>query len=223
MAAAPPHQADVVVVGAGVAGLTAAAALRERGLKVVVLEGRRRLGGRVHSQPLGPAGVPVDNGASWLHRAGDDPAHPTRRLALAQVGSFQLPPLDPSVPFRFGNYFFSEARSDAPGPNPARAAGPAAGADRLGDNGRLRRRGARARRRGGARARLHCRFVPPLIHFIPDSLTYSVPLFLKRQCDRTLGGGGGGRDVGGAEAREGRPAGAAGAAGVIYAPLCIFP
>ena len=27
----------------------------------------------------------------------------------------------------------------------------------------------------------------PLIHFIPDSLTYSVPLFLKRQCDRTLG------------------------------------
>ena len=30
-------------------------------------------------------------------------------------------------------------------------------------------------------------FVPPLIHFIPDSLTYSVPLFLKRRCDRTLG------------------------------------
>jgi hypothetical protein len=29
---------------------------------------------------------------------------------------------------------------------------------------------------------------PPLIRFIPDSLTYSVPLFLKRQCDRTLGG-----------------------------------
>ena len=26
-----------------------------------------------------------------------------------------------------------------------------------------------------------------LIHFIPDLLTYSVPLFLKRQCDRTLG------------------------------------
>jgi hypothetical protein len=26
-----------------------------------------------------------------------------------------------------------------------------------------------------------------LIYFIPDSLSYSVPLFLKRQCDRTLG------------------------------------
>jgi hypothetical protein len=36
---------------------------------------------------------------------------------------------------------------------------------------------------GGFRS--HCRLVLPLIHFIPDSLTYSVPLFLKRQCDRT--------------------------------------
>jgi hypothetical protein len=36
-------------------------------------------------------------------------------------------------------------------------------------------------------ARLHCRFAPPLIHCIPDSRTYSVPLFLKPRCDRTLG------------------------------------
>jgi hypothetical protein len=40
---------------------------------------------------------------------------------------------------------------------------------------------------GVARARSHCCFVPPLTHVIPDSLRYSVPLFLKRQCDRTLG------------------------------------
>jgi hypothetical protein len=32
-------------------------------------------------------------------------------------------------------------------------------------------------------------YVPPRTRFIPYSLTYSVPLFLKRQCDRTLGGG----------------------------------
>ena len=37
------------------------------------------------------------------------------------------------------------------------------------------------------RARSHCRFVLTLIHFMPCSLTYSVPLCLKRQCDRTLG------------------------------------
>jgi hypothetical protein len=29
--------------------------------------------------------------------------------------------------------------------------------------------------------------VLPLIHFLPDALNYSVPLFFKRQCDRTLG------------------------------------
>jgi hypothetical protein len=37
----------------------------------------------------------------------------------------------------------------------------------------------------------HCRFVLLLIHSIPYSLIYSVPLFLKRQCDRTLGAGAG--------------------------------
>ena len=50
-------------------------------------------------------------------------------------------------------------------------------------------RGGRRRGGGHARARSHCRFTPPPIHFIPDSLTYSVPLFLNRQCDRTLGHG----------------------------------
>jgi hypothetical protein len=45
----------------------------------------------------------------------------------------------------------------------------------------------RPRDRGRRRARSHCRFVPPLIHFIPDLLRESVPLFLKRQCDRMLG------------------------------------
>ena len=40
---------------------------------------------------------------------------------------------------------------------------------------------------GGPRVWSHCRFVKPRIQFIPDSLIYSVPLFLKQQCDRTLG------------------------------------
>jgi hypothetical protein len=49
--------------------------------------------------------------------------------------------------------------------------------------------GRRERANGAGRARSHCRFVLPLIHFRPDSLTYSLPLFLKRQCDRTPGVG----------------------------------
>ena len=41
-------------------------------------------------------------------------------------------------------------------------------------------------RPGEFRARTQSRFVLPLINFIPDSLTYSVPLYLERHCDRTL-------------------------------------
>ena len=50
----------------------------------------------------------------------------------------------------------------------------------------LRRRG---RGGGGGWAHLHYRIVRPLIHFIPDSQTYSVPPFLIRKYDGTLGGG----------------------------------
>lgn len=55
---------DVVVIGAGLAGLTAARDLVGRGFDVVVLEGRDRVGGRTFSGTL--AGVPVDRGASFV-------------------------------------------------------------------------------------------------------------------------------------------------------------
>jgi monoamine oxidase len=67
----------VVVVGAGIAGLTVANALRHAGVECVVLEARPRIGGRLHTWDL--AGMPVDLGGSWLH-------HPSgnqlRRFAL---------------------------------------------------------------------------------------------------------------------------------------------
>ena len=58
------------------------------------------------------------------------------------------------------------------------------------------------------RARSHRRFVPPFIHFISGSLTYSVLLFLKRQCDRTPAAGVAPAAALAAAAAPGVPAGA---------------
>ena len=57
-------QTDVVVVGAGFAGLSAARALVRQGRKVVVLEARDRVGGRVKSVRI--AGRSVDGGGMWV-------------------------------------------------------------------------------------------------------------------------------------------------------------
>ena len=61
---------DVVVVGAGVAGLAAAAALRRAGIACEVLEAGGRVGGRAWTAfPAALGGAPLDHGASWLHAA----------------------------------------------------------------------------------------------------------------------------------------------------------
>ena len=52
----------VIVVGAGLAGLSAALGLRDAGWEVVVLEARDRVGGRVHTLHGGEPGVPFDRG-----------------------------------------------------------------------------------------------------------------------------------------------------------------
>ncbi len=61
----------VVVVGAGMAGLGAAATLRERGFDVTVLEARDRIGGRVNS--VERFGTTIDLGAAWIHDSRGNP------------------------------------------------------------------------------------------------------------------------------------------------------
>lgn len=61
--------ADVVVLGAGMAGVTAGRALRGDGLSVVVLEAGHRVGGRVRTvRDFAPC--PVEAGAEFVHGAG---------------------------------------------------------------------------------------------------------------------------------------------------------
>jgi monoamine oxidase len=75
---------DVVVIGAGLAGLTTARAVRAAGHSVVVLEARRRVGGRNLDQSIG-GGKVVELGGEWAGPGQD------RVLALAkelQVSTF---------------------------------------------------------------------------------------------------------------------------------------
>lgn len=58
---------DVVVVGAGVAGLAAARVLDASGLRVVVLEARDRVGGRIHTIRVPGVAQPIELGAEFVH------------------------------------------------------------------------------------------------------------------------------------------------------------
>ncbi|MFZ0663176.1 MAG: NAD(P)/FAD-dependent oxidoreductase [Acidobacteriaceae bacterium] len=58
---------DVVIVGAGVAGLTAARGLAEAGLRVALLEAAARVGGRVHTIRMPGSDLPIETGAEFVH------------------------------------------------------------------------------------------------------------------------------------------------------------
>ena len=73
--------ADVVVVGAGLAGLAAARELRAAGRDVVVLEARDRVGGRTLNEPIGDGKV-VEIGAQWVG--------PTQDRVLAMIRELGL-------------------------------------------------------------------------------------------------------------------------------------
>src|SRR5262245_28781333 len=59
------HEADVAVVGAGLAGLAAARDVQAAGASVVVLEARDRVGGRVLNEDIGDGKV-VEVGGQWI-------------------------------------------------------------------------------------------------------------------------------------------------------------
>jgi monoamine oxidase len=73
---------DVVVIGAGLAGLGAAALLREMGRSCVILEASGRVGGRAWTtNPASLGGVWFDMGAVWFHDAEHNPLVPIASAA----------------------------------------------------------------------------------------------------------------------------------------------
>ncbi len=63
---------DLVIVGAGAAGLAAAMEAERENLSYVLLEAKSRIGGRAYTES-GSLGVPFDHGAYWMHSASLNP------------------------------------------------------------------------------------------------------------------------------------------------------
>ncbi|ESQ74841.1 NAD(P)/FAD-dependent oxidoreductase [Asticcacaulis sp. AC402] len=57
---------NVIIIGAGISGLSAALALKARGMSYSILEAGGEIGGRAQTRRL-PSGVPADLGPHWLH------------------------------------------------------------------------------------------------------------------------------------------------------------
>lgn len=84
---------DTIIVGAGVAGVTAARLLAGAGQRVVVLEARNRIGGRVWTHRDGDH--VTDLGASWIHGIRDSPVAAAAeafgmRMVEFTVGGYQV-------------------------------------------------------------------------------------------------------------------------------------
>ncbi len=77
-------ETDVVIVGAGSAGLAAAQTLKARGLSVIVVEARNRIGGRTFTSSAW-ADLPMDLGASWIHGVKGNPLTDLAKEAGAQI------------------------------------------------------------------------------------------------------------------------------------------
>lgn len=105
VASAPPidivsdvaPQYDVIVVGAGLAGLTTARALVAEGHDVLVLEATNRIGGRAFTDTTSFS-IPIDLGAAWIHGVEKNPL-----TGLADWLGFHRVPTNLDGPVFIGN------------------------------------------------------------------------------------------------------------------------
>ncbi len=80
-------KAHVGVVGAGLAGLRCADILLRLGFRVTVLEGRGRIGGRLHQERLSNGHL-VDMGPNWIHGTKDNPMLDLAKYTRTSIGTW---------------------------------------------------------------------------------------------------------------------------------------
>jgi monoamine oxidase len=87
--AALPREADIVVIGAGAAGVAAARRIQAANRRVIVVEAAGRIGGRCLTDTA-TYGVPFDRGARWLHSPDTNPMMRFARSAGLEVSPAPL-------------------------------------------------------------------------------------------------------------------------------------
>ncbi|GGV64904.1 flavin monoamine oxidase family protein [Streptomyces griseoloalbus] len=107
--AADGATSDVIVIGAGYAGGTAARELAAQGLKVTVLEARDRIGGRIWTDTF--AGQRIELGGGWLSPDHELVAHEMQRYGLTNVGD--VVPVQSVMPSSNGFQAMSPAEANA--------------------------------------------------------------------------------------------------------------
>jgi monoamine oxidase len=91
-----PREADIVVIGAGAAGIAAARRIVAANRKVIVIEASDRIGGRCLTDTA-TFDVPFDRGARWMHSPDTNPL-----IKLARGAGLETFPAPPGQKIRIG-------------------------------------------------------------------------------------------------------------------------
>jgi monoamine oxidase len=94
--AALPRVADIVVIGAGAAGIAAARRIMAANRRVIVVEATARIGGRCLTD-IATFDVPFDRGARWIHNPDTNPM-----IRLARSAGFDVYPAPLGQKIRIG-------------------------------------------------------------------------------------------------------------------------
>src|ERR1041384_6245332 len=76
---------EVIIIGAGIAGLASALDLAHAGLRVAILEARDRIGGRIYTKRDPVTNAPIELGAEFIHGKPPEILDVLKKLGLRPV------------------------------------------------------------------------------------------------------------------------------------------